>query len=265
MQPYFFGASDRRLFGVADDPPVDADRRCAVVLCYPYGQDYVYAFRPYRSLATRLSRVGFFALRFDYSGTGDSALEIDHTTPRTWAADVRAAVDEVRSLGYASVSLVGFRFGAAMAVAASSECRFVDRLVLWDPILDGETYSAALLAGHATWFRELTMAVPGARRLSPDGELFGFRFTDNFRRDLEGVNLWSLARRPAREVLIISGFESPEYGRFAEHLRSLGASVQIKTVEDVRISSMRPGMPNALVPNRVLQEIVSWLGRAALD
>ncbi len=262
MRAFYFGAPARRLFGVYDPPQTDAGLDSSVVLCYPHGREYVSAFRAYRTLAMRLARAGFHVLRFDYLGTGDSAGDIDQASPQQWIADVIAAVNEVRSsLGHSSVSLVGLRLGATLAALAATECRAVDRLVLWEPVVQGSEYLASLRARHSEWLQAEAKPRPRARLLSADEELLGYRFTENLRNDLERVNLWSVATRPARHVLIVSQDDNAEHIRLTQRLQELDANVEVKRVEGPKIWSTTPGMEQGLVPNRVLQAIAGWLGR----
>ena len=71
-RPLHFGPVGSPLFGCYH-PPDGAARRSGVVLCYPFGQEYVRAHRAFRLLANRLASVGFHVLRFDYHGCGDSS------------------------------------------------------------------------------------------------------------------------------------------------------------------------------------------------
>ena len=73
MTPLYFGERTRRLFGVYT--PAHAAGRPArgVVLCHPWGQEYLHAHRSLRKLGDLLAAAGFDVLRFDYFGTGDSA------------------------------------------------------------------------------------------------------------------------------------------------------------------------------------------------
>src|SRR5256885_16809807 len=91
--PLYFGPATARLFGLHDAPRTDAGREGSVVLCYPYGRDYVSAFRAYRTLALRLARAGFHVLRFDYRGTGDSAGDIGDAPLQQWMEDIVPGVD----------------------------------------------------------------------------------------------------------------------------------------------------------------------------
>jgi uncharacterized protein len=266
MRPFYFGAPERRLFGVYDSPHTDGGEDPRIVLCYPHGQDYVFAFRAYRTLAMRLARVGFHVLRFDYFGTGDSAGDMEQVSLQQWLADVVAAVGEVRdSLNHSSVSLVGLRLGATLAAMAGVECQNVDRLVLWEPVIQGKEYVASLQACHREWLQELFRGLPRARVLAVEDELMGSRFTESLRNDLEQVNLWSLPIRPARHVLIVNQDDNAEHERLGERLQQLGAKVEVKRVKDPKIWSTIPGVRQGRVPNGVLQAIVQWLGSPGYD
>jgi hypothetical protein len=126
------------------------------VLCYPVGGEYLRAHRAFRQLTNLLVRSGVHVLRFDYSGTGDSAGDPLDATLDRWTADVGTAVEELRdSAGIASVSLAGLRLGAVLALgaarAAASDAANaagaplrVDRVALWDPVADGRVFLDAM-------------------------------------------------------------------------------------------------------------------------
>ena len=72
MNPFYFGDSSRRLFGIYHPPKGQSPRSHGIVLCCPFGQEYMRSHRAFRQLANLLSRRGFHVFRFDYHGTGDS-------------------------------------------------------------------------------------------------------------------------------------------------------------------------------------------------
>ena len=65
----------------------------------------------------------------------------------TRVADTRAAIDELKRQvpGLDRVTLVGLRFGATLAAAAAAGRDDVERLVLWDPVVDGADYMQSVL------------------------------------------------------------------------------------------------------------------------
>jgi len=67
MNVFYFGAGERRLFGVYT--PARHGGRRGAVLCPPWGQEYLRAHRSIAQLANTLATAGVHVLRFDYSGT----------------------------------------------------------------------------------------------------------------------------------------------------------------------------------------------------
>jgi alpha-beta hydrolase superfamily lysophospholipase len=139
VNPFFFGTSQRRLFGI-HSPAASRGKPRAAVLCQPWGDEYIYAHRPLRQLAVRLAAAGIDILRFDYFGTGDSAGEEFDTSVAGMQADVLTAVETLNDLAATEkVTLIGLRAGANVAAGAvASMGAAVEALVLWDPILAGD-------------------------------------------------------------------------------------------------------------------------------
>ena len=138
MNPFFFGSRERALYGVYHPPRVQGGGRGpvgreGVVLCYPFGVEYMRAHRAFRQLTTLLTRQGLHVLRFDYHGTGDSMGEGSEADLVGWTGDVATAIQELRdTAGLARVGLIGLRLGGALAARAAVGRDDVDRLVLWD-------------------------------------------------------------------------------------------------------------------------------------
>jgi uncharacterized protein len=260
MLPCFFGPPARQLFGVYEGPPAESPTGRGVVLCYPYGRDYIAAYRAFRVLAARLAGVGFHVLRFDYGGTGDSWGEADDASIRQRTDDILTAEDWLRaSYGAVDVSLVGLRLGASLATLAAAECGRVERLVLWEPVIDGHAEVAEMVARHHAWLDTQVRVRRGARALACDDELLGYRFTATMRRDLEEVSLWSLRQSPARNVQIISAQPNPEHDRLARHLEELGSNVETVCIAGPKVWGTNPGTEQPVVPAEAVQAIVRGL------
>ena len=132
--PVWFGPEARPLFGWLHAPPCAT---AGAVLCLPLGDESFPAYRAYLRLAEQLRELEVAVLRFDYTGTGDSAGGIgDVRSVDDWIADVAAASAYVRSLGVADVTLVGLRAGALLAEHAALRSG-ASGLVLWDPCESG--------------------------------------------------------------------------------------------------------------------------------
>jgi len=144
LNPFYFGTSGRRLFGIHAAARQGVPRAAvrAALLCPPWGQEYLRVHRSMRHLADLLAVAGCDALRFDYFGTGDSGGDMSDGTVAGWESDIDTAIDELKDISGANkVALVGLRLGALLAASVHSRrSRDVSALVLWDPVLSGAQF-----------------------------------------------------------------------------------------------------------------------------
>jgi amino acid adenylation domain-containing protein len=139
IQAGFISAGQHLLFSVHYLPPAQViERQHAVLLCHPYGHEYVRAYRNSQQLAIQLACAGFHVLRFDYHGTGNSSGASSHCRIESFQSDIRHAASELRLASRCErLSLVGIRLGATLA--AGSQLHDLTSLVLWDPVASGAT------------------------------------------------------------------------------------------------------------------------------
>jgi uncharacterized protein len=131
------------------------DAKFACVMSHPFGEEKLWAHRIYVVFARALAQRGIPVLRFDYTGAGDSAGDTAHAGIDIFLEDLAAATGELttRAPRVERVGLVGLRFGAALATLFVERARAAGThpkvtqgpLVLWDPVLDGESYIQELL------------------------------------------------------------------------------------------------------------------------
>ena len=259
MNPFFFGTSDRPLFGVYHPPKAKQARKSGIVLCYPMGQEYMRAHRAFRQLAMGLQRAGFHVLRFDYSGTGDSGGDGLSGTVARWTEDVATAIDELKETAEVSrVSLVGLRLGASLAALAAASRDDVDCVVMWDPVVSGKSYLEELMPAPA-----LAEAGEAAAPAPGPGEtlgIMGFPVTPVLRGELERFTLFEVAAPAGSKRRVVVSHEREEYSAAGRH-RPDGASVSYEL-------SLAEGNWNevddyggVLIPQRLIQGIVAWLSQ----
>ena len=240
MKPFFFGDSQRPLLGLHHPPSRGARRRCAVVICNPFGQEYLRAHRALSELAHRLADGGFHVLRFDYYGCGDSAGESHEGTIEQWLRDIGAAADEVREAsGSARVALVGLRLGASLAALLAAERKDIEHLVLWDPILDGAAYLRELQSSQEAWLRDHAHRGSPPRSAEPPREALGFPIAPGVAASLDRLRL-SGESWPASQVLV----------------------VDLRSFPGAPVWSHADGLGRSLVPHGALESITSWLASA---
>jgi pimeloyl-ACP methyl ester carboxylesterase len=264
MHPYFFGPPEHQLFAVRH-PAHIAARGHGVVICYPWGHEYVNSLRGCRQLAARLARLGFDVLRFEYYGTGDSAGSGEETSCRSCIEDVLQATDELTSTcGLRSVSLVGVRLGATFAALAAGLRDVVEGLVMWEPVAAGQAYLAALRARHAAFL--LSEAAGGRSQQAYSGprEIMGFPLSPAMAVELDALDLRSITRPPAAHVLLLGGEHdetSAAQQAFAAHLRALCSDFAYRLLPGQGIWAREVGQERALVPNGILEAMLEWFGK----
>ncbi|HEY7172909.1 MAG TPA: alpha/beta fold hydrolase [Vicinamibacterales bacterium] len=208
MQPFYFGSSHQQLFGVYDAPARGASANAAVVLCQPIGHEYLRAHRAFRNLGAALAERGFHVLRFDYFGSGDSGGDGGETTRDRCLADLAVAIDELKDMsGVTRVSLVGLRLGATFAALAAGKRPDIDRLVLWDPVVDGTRYLADLEGLQRRWLED--RMGDAARLPDAQSELIGFPMTADARTQLGDTRLMPLQTIRAKSIALFVSEESP--------------------------------------------------------
>ena len=142
MKPFHFGPSAAPLYGVYHPAHQQEGRAPAVLLCNPFGVEAIRAFRIYRILAEKLAAAGSPVLRFDYTGTGNSAGDDAAFSVSRAVEDILLAHQELLDTSGASrVAWLGLRFGAGLALLASQQKpRGLGGLCLWDPVTEGQAY-----------------------------------------------------------------------------------------------------------------------------
>jgi pimeloyl-ACP methyl ester carboxylesterase len=229
MHAFHFGSARRRLFGLYHPPAAAGKPAGGVVLCPPFGHEYIRSHRALRNLAVRLSEGGLHVLKFDYFGCGDSAGGIGDGSVAQWQEDVGAAIDELKDMtGLAAVSLVGLRFGATLASLAIARRSDVRTLVLWDPVLRGAPYVEELRALQADWL-QTRPRVSGVTPPAPDAELIGFPLTPALHDEFKAIDLLASTRWRARRVVTMAT-QDVDVEALPRHLDALGVRSEFEQV-----------------------------------
>ena len=104
---------------------------------HPFTQE-LYNSRPIvASLLRQFARDGMGILSFDMFGCGDSDGDFREARWEIWEQDVERAAAWVRENGGPLTGLIGLRLGALLATEVAERVQ-ARRLMLWQPVLDGE-------------------------------------------------------------------------------------------------------------------------------
>ena len=251
MQVYFFGNSDSPLLGIYH-PPVSGYGQQAVLLCYPTFNEYMRTHWAFRRLAGLLSEADCHVFRFDYFGTGDSTGHGSEASVERWKADVVSAFMELKDVSVVrKISVVGARFGAALATLASTDDLEIDKLVLWDPVVSGKNYLDELIALNNSR-SHIFPKISDNRAVS---ELMGYPFSEVLGLQIEQTDLLSMAGQRAERIFLISSEDKEEYRQMGHEFTYKPISFEHHKLNETCSWQSPEGFDQALIVNQVLVKI----------
>lgn len=242
LEPFFFDAGGRRLFGAYHPPSKHIAAPMGVILCQPIGQEGLRAHRALFVMAELLSSEGHHVLRFDHYGCGDSEGNFEDGGLEIWRNDIECAIEELRAGSSAqSISLVGLRLGANLAWSVAATRCDVHKLVMWSPIVNGRAYLDELQRAHRAALKE--GLVRGADSVE-HAEALGFPLSADLRRALENLELRGEGNGPAAHTLILHDSNdcvvaSDDPKTAPAQLRILPSEIWLKAGRRVPMDSLR--------------------------
>ena len=231
-EPLFFSPSEspsespeRPRFGWLHRPSEPA-AGLGLVICNPFGYEWICAHRSIRHFAEGAAAAGVPALRFDYDGTGDSAgTDRDAGRVGAWVASARDAIDALRrATGVEKVCVLGVRFGALIGALAAADRDDVSGFIGVAPLTSGKAYLRELRALQMS----MGLTAPPATSVTSadEREAVGFPITAETQTALGGIDLVAQGVRPAGRVLLLDRDDLPTTDPWAQRLRALGVAVR---------------------------------------
>lgn len=109
----------------------------AIIICHGFVGSRIGQNRLFVEAARRFAEEGYFVLRFDYAGCGESGGEYGDNTMESFIAQTRHVLDYVRSIDCVDASritLLGHSLGGAVARLTANRDSRVSSLILWAPV-----------------------------------------------------------------------------------------------------------------------------------
>ena len=180
--PRFIDLPQGRIF-VLQHSPRGFSPHAGVVLVPPFAEEMNKSRRMLTLLAEKLASQGIHVLLPDFYGTGDSEGDFADASWQGWLEQLAECIHQMQQeYQLEHYSLLAVRSGALLATAYLQQPHpVVDRLVLWQPVVEGST--------HLTQFLRLRLA---SNMLSGD-------------RDKESGNMLK-QRLAAGEVVEVAGY-----------------------------------------------------------
>lgn len=234
MTPFFFGDADQPLYGVHHEPTGHSTRDSALLVCHSLGREYMRTHRGMMMFSEQMAQSGYHVLRFDYFATGDSyGLDGEGRLER-WIEDISVAGQEIKDLaGVDKLSVVGLRLGASLACIAAAHNR-MDKLVMWDPIVDGAEYIERLERFSRDYYSDLER-FPVSRFNEIDAgahDLLGNTWPPAMRSSVAGINLLAIDSLQVGDASLVLSEDQPAYAELETHLSAMSCTISRYHADD---------------------------------
>lgn len=249
MDSFFFGDTPHKLYGVIHEPEGTLIRNFAMLICYPYGREYMITHRALRTLCTNMARAGVPSMRFDYTGTGDSAGDtfiLADAVENTLVA-ARYLADYT---GMDHVKVVGLRLGAAIGLLASQQEANIKHVTLWDLVVGGDDYLDSL-------------AQAGTPDPANDGTLWvhGYPFSPASQQELRALRLQATGLEHLDSVHFILSQSNANADHLIESLNphNIKSRVDNSDLDDANTWMKADTYGKFLLPYKILKRIQATL------
>ncbi|MFZ6687298.1 alpha/beta fold hydrolase [Undibacterium sp. SXout11W] len=273
-QAFWFGESHAPLLGwyhPARKRDLGGSRQCGVVLCPPFGHEYMVSYLSYKHLANTLAKAGFDVLFFDYNNSGDSA-NLDGDRVVIWQSNILAAAAQLRQIaGIEQITLFGLRLGALLAASIAKDIQ-ASALVMLAPAVSGRAYCRELQVLRNMSALQSTSAAAPAASAEPaataeknesekqisDDELTGYEFSTEMRSSIGKLDMLKMPA-PDIPVLIISRDDvAGQEEKLANSWSQSNPHLHLSSSPGYA-GMMKPDAHDTKVPDEIWLEVAAWL------
>lgn len=271
MTPLVFGPADRRLVGFYHPPEKATPKQTAVLMCCPLGHEATRVHRLYRVIAERLARQGIAVLRFDYFGAGDSPGDDTDGEMTGWCSDLLAAHAELlRQVSPQAVGWIASRLGATLAIQAAPDAPELNRLILWDPIVDGAAYVLELRVDQAAildltfYARDKSWYVAQPEKVTaPLTEAIGFGIGRTLFDQISQLKTDALALPVKASTVVFANPADTRVARWCQAQESEQRPVRLEPLAHPIVWTSDPLANSAIVPSEVTQRFSALFHEAS--
>lgn len=139
IEPFFLPSPRGPLFCLSLTP-TNQPPRGAVLYLHPFAEEMHKSRRMAALQARAFAAAGYAVLQPDLTGCGDSAGDFGDADWEAWKDDVRLAHAWLSQQGFGPITLWGLRTGAALAAEMARVLADIERLILWQPVVNGELF-----------------------------------------------------------------------------------------------------------------------------
>ncbi|WP_157775744.1 alpha/beta fold hydrolase [Hartmannibacter diazotrophicus] len=231
-------------------------RDTAVLICPPWGFEALCAHKSLRILADQLADRGYAVLRFDYPGTGDSAVDPEAVGDvDAWrTAVVEAAEDLTRLSGASRIVLCGLGLGALLARLASPDVPALGGFILLGPVSDGRRHLREISAWSAMINDKIGLP-PEAAATGGVG-IAGFRMPDALATSIKALRAAALPMPQVRHFVAMRPGQTVD-ADFTAALK--GADIACEAIAFEGYDLLTGDPTSARTPAEVWNAVGAWM------
>ncbi|NTX29668.1 alpha/beta hydrolase [Burkholderia pyrrocinia] len=239
----------------------EGTRTHGIVICEPLGHEALWLHKLVRLLAEHLSDRGFPVLRFHYPASGDSlGDERDANRFDSMLGSVRLAVQTLRErVAPDSLTLVGVRAGAAVALLAADDIPGLTHFIALAPVVRGRSYLRELSSVAQRWLDNVPPTVRYAVRDETPLNVLGHVYPDDLVAALRRIDLCHAAGQlralPARALLVDAPYG--DGAALSDALQARGVVVSVHPCADWAVAMREPLWSR--LPDTLLDTIAGWI------
>ncbi|MCU7946736.1 MAG: alpha/beta hydrolase [Candidatus Thiodiazotropha sp. (ex Cardiolucina cf. quadrata)] len=198
--------------------PDRAPIKGAFVFIHPFAEEKLWSHRVYVSFAREMVQHGYLVVRFDFRGHGDSETEFVCSSLEDHISDIDCVITTIKSdFEISQIGLFGLRFGATLSAIYASSSTDISRLILWDPVINGERYMQEILRSNLA----TQMAIKGKVEITRDElinqmqsgkpiNIDGYLLTHNYFLQLSALKLLELNYHQSTQCIINQIVKNPK-------------------------------------------------------
>ncbi len=239
-----------------------------VVIAGPFAEEKKAAQRALVAASRAFAAANYDVLRFDWSGTGDSGGTFAEAGIEKWLADLRAVLDTAKQMSEAPITLLGLRFGAALAWQIATEIE-VENLVLWEPVVSGSSYARqnrqrSQIRAQMTHGVSHGGEAKTAMQTAEGGFDFdGFFINEKLQIEMANLDLHLAPLPKTKRLLLLQISGSPRLKKPFEDLAERARQANIETeIENVAVEAFWSSI-GLIDTSAVRDKTLQWLEKSA--
>lgn len=193
----FLRHSSRRLFHVLYRPE-GIEPLGSVLFLHAFAEEMHKARRNVAAQARLLANNGYNVMLIDFTGCGDGDGDFADASWQLWREDAESAIDALKQLSPAPVTVWGLRLGALLGCELAQARDDINHLLFWQPVLNGEQQvdqflrlrTAAAAVGNSVAFDRKTLW--NELRRGETLEIAGYEFSSTLALEIAQLRLLDL-------------------------------------------------------------------------